>query len=379
MNNKLIPYRFILSTVLLFLFGGYMNQAQGEQKSTTNASGKAQASAVDAQSGRDFRDLSIFPNSEELLLVEVNEKKLPEHSRVLRYNLKQNSLQHYALPKGYAYTDAKISPSGNYIVMKRVKEVDVKDEAQVRETLSNPEIAIMKTDGTDFRVLKLNPGFKHAPVLSNDDSKVAYWRGSLRPPHSKSLASFFDIWEVDLKTGSDTLFAGNFEFFEGAQMQYLPEDHEILMHAYGPRAYAQSMSDYSKRYNDSHTYKASRGRTTLSEPILTEVYGSALPLIDLAGNLYFEGAGNDATSLLRKSPQGEIKRWIILRIDFASLFTTAVAPNGAYIVFIYPFTDTRPSEGKRGIGMLDTQISQWGTLSIPPLESSSPIVVKLAQ
>ncbi len=350
-----------------------MDHAKSEQKLISSASADV------APIGRDFRDLSIHPNSDELFLVEVNEKKLPEHSRVLRYNLKQNTLQHYVLPEGYAYTDAKISPSGNYIVMKRVKEVDLKDETKIRETLSDPEIAIMKTDGTDFRALKLSSGYKHGPILSNDDSKIAYWRGALRPPHSKSLASFFDIWEVDLKTGSDTLFAGNFEFFEGAQMQYLPGDDEILFHAYGPRVHAQSMSSYDKRYNHSHTYKASRGLTTLPEPILTEVYGSALPLIDRAGNLYFEGAGNDATSLLRKSPQEEIKRWIILRIDFASLFATAVAPNGAYIAFIYPFPDTRPSEGKRGIGMLDTQISQWGTLSIPPLESSSPIVVKLAQ
>lgn len=357
-----------------------MNQAQGEQKITTNASGNARVkSAVDAQSGRDFRDLSIHPNSEELFLVEVNEKKLPEHSRVLRYNLKQNTLQHYALPTGYAYTDARISPSGHYIVMKRVKEVDLKDEAKIRETLSNPEIAIMKTDGTDFRVLKLNPGYKHGPILSNDDSKIAYWRGALRKPHSKSLASQLDIWEFDLKTGADILFTGPFDFFEGGQMQYLPGDNEILFHAYGPRAHAQSMTEYDKRYNHSHTYKANRGLTTLPEPILTEIYGSANPMRDRAGNLYFEGAGNDATSLLRKSPQGEIKRWIILRVDFASLFTTVVAPNGAYIAFIYPLPDTRPAEGMHGVGMLDIQTSQWGTLTIPPLESSTPIVVKLAQ
>jgi hypothetical protein len=297
----------------------------------------------------------------------------------LRYNLKQNTLQHYALPKGYAYTDAKISPSGHFIVMKRVKEIDINDENKIRQTLDNPEIAIMKTDGTDFRVLKLTPGYKHGPILSNDDSKIAYWRGALRPPHSKSLASKLDIWEFDLKTGADVLFAGPFDFFEGAQMQYLPGDSEILFHAYGPLAYAQTMSDYSKRYNDSHTYKANRGLTTLPEPILTEVYGSALPLRDRANNFYFRGAGNDATSLLRKSPQGEIKRWIILRIDFASLFATAVAPNGGYVAFIYPLPDMRPSEGNYGIGTLETKTAQWGMLSIPPLESSTPIVVKLAQ
>lgn len=364
MNTKLTPYRFILATVLLFLFGGCMNQA---------------SSAVEAQSGRDFRDLSIFPNSEELLLVEVNEKKLPEHSRVLRYNLKKNTLQHYALPKGYAYTDAKISPSGNYIVMKRVKEVDVKDEAKVRETLSNPEIAIMKTDGTDFRVLPLTPGYKHGPILSNDDSKIAYWRGSLRKPHSKSLASQLDIWEFDLKTGADVMFAGPFDFFEGAQMQYISGNSEILFHAYGPLAQAQSMSAYSKRYNRSNVYQISRGQTTLSEPILTEINGAKYPLIDRVGNLYFGGDHpRTGASFFRKSSRGEVEQWVI-PVTFANIFNTAVAPNGAYIAFIYPLPETRQSEGKHGLGTLDTQTSQWGTLSVPPLESSTPIFVKLTQ
>lgn len=383
MNNKLIPYRFILSTVLLFLFGGCMNQAQGEQKSTTNASGKAQASAVDVQSGRDFRDLSIFPNSEELLLVEVNEKKLPEHSRVLRYNLKQNSLQHYALPKGYAYTDAKISPSGNYIVMKRVKEVDVTDEAKVRETLGNPEIAIMKSDGTDFRVLKLNPGFKHGPILSNDDSRIAYWRGTLRKPHSKSLASQLDIWEFDLKTGADVMFAGPFDFFEGAQMQYLPGDNEILFHADGPRAHAQFMSDYSKRYNRSQAYRVTRTQSKLPEPILTEVSHADYPTQGKNGDLILLGQ-SPTISLFKKSAQGQLTQWLAPKSFWGpnGITTIDVAANGAFIAFIYSLPDEhydRFKEKQTGIGMLIQNNSEWKTLSTPPLESSTPIVVKLAQ
>ena len=260
-----------------------MDHAKSEQKLISSASADV------APIGRDFRELSIHPNSEELFLIEVNEKKLPEHSRVLRYNLKQNTLQHYALPKGYAYTDAKISPSGNYIVMKRVKEVDIKDEEKIRESLSNPEIVMMKTDGTDLKVLKLNPGVKIAPVVSNDDKKIAYWRAELRPPHSKSFASRFDIWEYDLRTGADATFAGRFQFFEGAQMQYMPGDNEILFQAYGPRAYAQSMSDYDKRYNNSQSYRVTRGQTELPVPILTEVSYASFPTLGRNGDLFFIG------------------------------------------------------------------------------------------
>ena len=341
------------------------------------------SSTVDTPNGRDFRDLSIFPNSEELLLVEVNEKKLPEHSRVLRYNLKKNTLQHYDLPKGYAYTDAKISPSGNYIVMKRVKEVDLSDEEKIRETLDNPEIVIMKTDGTDFRALKLNPGYKHGPILSNDDSKIAYWRGALRPPHSKSLASKLDIWEFDLKTGADTLFAGHFEFFEGAQMQYLPGDNEIIFHAYGPRAHAQSMSDYDKRYNRSQAYRASRGQSQLPESILTEVNYASYPTIGRNGDFIFLGV-KPTFSLFKKSVQGPLTQWLIPHHFLGPNGLTAidVAATGSFIAFIYSLPDDhydRFKEKQSGIGMLIPNTSEWRTLSIPSLESSTAIVIKQAQ
>lgn len=339
--------------------------------------------AVDTPIGRDYRDLSVFPNSEELLLVEVNEKTLPEHSRVMRYNLKQNTLQHYVLPKGYVYTDAKISPSGNYIVMKRVKEVDVADEAHVRETLGNPELAIMKADGTDFKVLPLAPGYKHGPILSDDDSKIAYWRGALRKPHSKSLASQLDIWEFDLKTGTDALFAGQFDFFEGAQMQYVSGDNEILFHAYGPLAQAQTMSNYSKKYNHSQAYRVSRGQSQLPVPILTEVSHADYPTQGKNGELIFKGY-QPTSSFFIRGTQGKVTQWLAPKSFWGPNGVSAidVAANGTFIAFIYSLPDKHYDhfkEKQTGIGMLIPSDSQWGTLSIPALESSAPIVVKLAK
>lgn len=212
-GNRLL--RVITTIALVLALALSMSAFAGWFGSGGDGGKKAQKGVtVDEQHGRDFRSLSVSPNGEELLLVEVD-KKVPEYTRVLRYNLKQNSLQHYSLPQDYVYIDAKLSPSGKYIVMTRIPRLYSNFEAQMAETLESSEIAIMKADGTDFRVLKLSHGFKHEPILSNDDSKVAYWRGSLRPPHSKSLVYRLDIWEVDLKTRADTLFSGHFEFFEG--------------------------------------------------------------------------------------------------------------------------------------------------------------------
>ena len=60
--------------------------------------------------------------------------------------------------------------------------------------------------------------------------------------------------------------------------------------------------------------------------------------------------------------------------EFVNIISSGVAPDGSYVVFIYSYYGKGPS--LRGVGMLDTKTSQWGTLSIPPWDSSSPIAVK---
>lgn len=380
MTNENLVTTFILS---VFIFGGCMNQAQSEQKPIFNGFVNVQASSVDNHSDRDFRDLSIFPNNEELLLVEVNEEKLSEHSRVLRYNLKNNTLQYYALPKGYIYSDAKISPSGHYILMKRIKEVEINDEDKIRENLSNPEIVIMKSDGTDFRVLHLNPGYKHGPILSNDESKIAYWRGELRKPHSKSLVSQLNIWEFDLNTGTEVLFAGPFDFFEGGPMQYLFGDNEIIFKAYGPRVHAQSMSSYDKLYNDSQVYRVSRSQAKLPERILTEVNYASYPIQEKSGDTIFLGV-KPTISLFRKSSQGQLKQWLAPKNFWGpnGIFAIDVSTNGSFIAFVYSLPDEhyeRFKNKRTGVGILVMETSDWRTLIIPSLESSTPIAVKIAK
>jgi hypothetical protein len=357
----------IILLTAAFILGGIM--ISGCSNSTANLSENIQGEkVVDAQKGREFSSLSVYPNGEELLFVEVDEKRL--HSKVLRYNSKSGSLQHYNFPdEAYVYLQAKMSPSGKYIVMTRIPRLFSDYEAKMPNAMESAEIAIMKADGTDFKVLKLSPGFKHNAIVSNDDSKVAYWRGSLRPSHSKTLANRLDLWEVDLKTGADTLFAGPFEFFECGQMQYLPGNGEILATALAPRVQG---TKYLNKYNWSSVYKISRGQTNVPDPILTEFKSANYPVTDRAGNLYFRGE-RPGTSLFKKTPQGEIKQWE-MTAEFVNIISSGVAPDGSYVVFIYSYYGKGPS--LRGVGMLDTKTSQWGTLSIPPWDSSSPIAVK---
>jgi hypothetical protein len=127
-----------------------------------------------AKNGRDFDKVSIHPNSEDWLFIECSHELNPAGDcYVLRYSLKTQQLQRYQLPDGYLYSYASFSPQGHYIVASRAPKHDG-SEAQIQQSIENAEIVVMRSDGTDFRVLPLAKGRKLAPFMSQDETKIAY-------------------------------------------------------------------------------------------------------------------------------------------------------------------------------------------------------------
>ena len=329
-----------------------------------------------AIAGRNFRGLSAHPNGEDLLLGECSLQS-PDVCRVLKYNLRTGALQHYDLPKDYGYWHASFSPSGKYIVMMRVP--DPVGNANNLETLQRSEIVTMKSDGTDFRVVSLKPGYKDTPTMSDDDQLIAYWRGTVRPPGSKSLVSRKDIWQINLQTGNDELFTGPFQFFEGGPLQYLPGNQEILTRAWGPAVHAQSMGEYSRRINNSSVYQFKRGQTDLPLPLLAEVEFADYASINSKGGTYFYGV-RPTFSLFRKSKQGELTQWAFPRGVAGQDGITEVItlPSARYMLLIYGIpteTFSRSAPKQRRIGMLDMQTSTWLNLIVPAMAGSTPIAV----
>ena len=377
--------RWLLSIVLIALSMGVCMGSSESQQTMRNT--PELQFETDPMKGRDFREISMHPNGQELLFTEcVYDPKLDPAGdcHVLRYQLATKNLQRYALPAGYVYSTASFSSQGNYVLMSRVPKIGLSEE-KVRQAYENSEIVLMKTDGTDFKVLPLAKGDKLAPIMSPDEMRVAYWRATLRPPGSKSFSSEFDVWEVNLNTGQDSLYAGPFAFFERSRLQYLSQD-ELLVGAYGSitmlREHAQSMTEYEKKYNNSSVYRIKRGMTMLPEPILTEVAHASFPSVDKTGNLYFNG-DRPSLSLFRKTTQGEIEQWKWpLRYapgeSGGGWHDLVPAPDGSYIAFVYEIKGTATREGKRGVGLLMTHTSEWRILNIPSLQSSSQITVTTA-
>ncbi len=374
----LVAVSFLLMTI-----GGCMRSAASGQ-TAPNHSGESPLE-TDPTKGRDFRDISVHPNGEELLFTEcIYDPKVEPTGDcyVLRYHLPTKSLYRYALPTDYVYKSASFSPHGHSIIMNRVPKIGISPDA-VRQAHDQSEIAYMKVDGTRFRIVPLAKGNKVGPVMSDDETRVAYWRATLRPPGSKTFSSNFDVWEADLKTGYDQLFAGPFVFFERARLQYLSPD-ELLVGAYGPRAHAQSMTAYDKKYNSSSVYRIQRNLTKLPEPILTEVEYASFPSSDNARNLYFKGA-RPGIALFRKDLRGEIQQWgWPVRYgpgDWGGggWHDLAAHPGGSFIAFVYEIKGTSARDAKRRLGLLMMQTSEWRDLNIPSLQSSQLIPVTTAE
>lgn len=237
----------------------------------------------------------------------------------------------------------------------------------------------MKADGSDFRVLPLSLGLKAKPIMSNSEDKIAYWQGQLRDPNSKTFATRFDVWEIDLKLREDKIFAGPFQFYEVSQMQYMPTDTEILVGAYGPMSDAggeEYIGDYLKKYNSSAIYKFSRGQSALSAPLYSEkVEGITMPTMDHLGYLYYKGSLPGLHLFKANSLSVPLQQWV-QPLAFNYIRDLVVSPRGDFLMFIYTLQNYDYEDpNSDGIGRLDTADGTWQKIAIPKIVMAKVIAI----
>lgn len=374
-NNYQTPKTKQLALIFLMVLGvNFMSLAQvntGEKNSLIPP-------FMLEKNGRDFDKISVHPNNEEWLFTECsNEINKEGECYVLKFNTKTKQFIRYGLPENYLYSYASFSPKGNYIIMSRSPKHDGTEE-KMRQSFDNGQIAIMRADGTDFKVIPIPNGHNLSPIMSPDETKITYWRSSSqRPPGSKSRLVDFDMREYDLITKQDALFAGPFHFFEAGNSQYISED-EILISSYGPRKYAQSMGEYQNKFNGSQVYKLKRGAVDVPDPSLVDVEHARSPSIDRAGNIYLDGQRmpRPGSALFRKSLSGEVSLWTLPYLGPHGIRHLTVSPNGEYMLFVYVAEGADFYDKKNAIGQLNTLTGEWLPVNLPPVRSSMLITVK---
>lgn len=334
---------------------------------------------IPTKDGRGFDGLSIHPNNEEWVFTECSRELNPDgECHLLKYNPNTKLLQRLVLPEGYLYAHANFSPLGNYIVLDRIPRHDGSVE-KMKQSVENGQIVVLRSDGTDFQILPISKGRNLGPIMSPDETKIAFWhRKSLKTERYAGDWSDGEIFEYDLKSKQNILFAGPFHFASGVMSRYTSSDN-ILLQTYATID-TLSIHGYKKKFHNSEVYMLKRGSTVLPDPLFSDLNDATNPSADTVGNIYSVAwweSNKVGMSFFKKSSSGKIVYWPIPKaVGISGLRQLVAAPNGKYIAFIYVVQGARYSDQKNAIGILDTDCSAWFSVEFPHLRMSIPIAVK---
>lgn len=331
------------------------------------------------EGGRGYNAISIHPDGEHWLVSECTNRIEPKRfgCYLFLYSRTTKIYRRLDLPKDYDYSDAKFSPTGRWIVFVRSRVPKNTSREEMVRALSESEILMMRADGTDLRILAVPKGRIKAPVISPDESKVAYWVSRhARPTGSKTTFIDFDVHEFDIASNTDALFAGPYEFYLAEGLQYKTRD-EIVANAYGPAAFVSSMGKYQEKFGSSEIYFFRRGGQDFPTPAFPTIVSATYPSIGKDDRLYLLGSPRPhGKSIVEADLENAIRRWPIPQLGDQGIASITASPDGAYIVFVYPTTPIRSTDPKNGLGVFDLSEERWIPVSLPLPESASPLPVQ---
>ncbi|CUJ95777.1 Uncharacterised protein [Achromobacter sp. 2789STDY5608615] len=323
--------------------------------------------------GRRIRSLSVHPSGDDWLFVECSGPG-GERCDVMRYQRSSGKLFRYGLPEGYLYTHAHYSPHGHYVVMSR-RPVYGDSEADARRSVDDSQIALMRSDGSAFDILLLARGIKLSPFMSQDETRIAFWRsGRLLPPGRRLRLLDFDVWEFDRRSAAERPFGGTFAFVAGGQAQYLSDD-EILFHSFGPGDF---LSTYMNRYQGSQIYRMRRGVQEVPTPeVFPGIRNARIASMDDAGNQYLWGQTPESgLAVIRVSAQGARVGWQqALSFHPRELVCD---PHGGYVVALHSDQPFDPADRLAGISLLNIATGTWSPIPLPAWEDAEimPVTVR---
>lgn len=325
---------------------------------------------------RGFSWLSIHPDGERWLITECTDRLgQPLGSCYLfLYNRQTQLYQRYDLDPHYMYADGQFSPSGDTIVaVRRPRPTEITHEEKNRVYV-NAEILLMDVDGSNLRVLPIPQGFVKQPAMSPDGSKVAYWRAAkARRPGAKTWLTDFDLWEFDLVSGENRLFAGEHRFFLANGVQYASND-EVLANAEYPATTPITIFEYVKKYGSNKIYFLKRGVNELPPPAFSgakSVYSAAL---GANKRVYLLGAlPTHGNSIIEMEGDRVKQYWRVPHLSDTGISSLFGSTGAAYLLFSYSSVPIRAPSPATGIGMFDLRQERWLPVSLPMPELAAPL------
>ncbi len=330
-----------------------------------------------ATEGRRFGSISVHPDGEQWLITETVMKNHDAQSEVIwLYHLPTKSMRQYQLPGAYQYVFPRFSPSGRYVLMSRYPVPIDAGQKAFRRALTQSEIVMMNTDGTGFQVLPIPKGRIFMPVMSPDESKVAFWLAKKeRPPGERTILTNFTVFEFDVSTGSTRQFAGNFAFYEFHSLAYISND-QIVLGANG-LVEGDSFPHQSSDLAESQIFFQKRGVKEILNRSYTEFQGARDPTLDSLGNTYFKAEiKHIGISIVMQTIR---RKFVIWRVpgSAADILKIYADPTGNYLAVLYLLPTSYGSPVRRqrlgSIALFDVKKEIWVNV-MPPLYQTADLI-----
>lgn len=317
---------------------------------------------------RGFSWLSIHPDGERWLITECTDRL--GHALggcyLFLYNRKTQVYQRYDLDPNYMYAYGQFSPTGNAIVAVRRPLPIANTHEEKYRIYSSSEIVLMNIDGSGLRVLPIPKGFVKQLAMSPDETKVAYWRAAkARQPGAKTWLTDFDLWEFDMASGDNRLFAGMHRFFLADGVQYISAN-EVLAHADSPSETPMNIFEYHSRFGYNQIYFLKRGASELPSPAFVAVKSVSAATLVGERRVYLLGEPPPyGISIVEMEGDSVRQRWRIPDFTTDGISSVFGSPAGSYLLFIYSSTPPSALEPSTGLGMFDLQKERWLSIFLP--------------
>ena len=328
-----------------------------------------QDSSANDSLGFSYAAISFTPDSQKLVFTRCKADDTDCYIHI--YDLKTKALSYYRPPKDQNWYAAKFSPSGKQVVFvlaPRVPDAESSaGDSRLYTDWSKSQIAIMDADGRNIRLLTKHSGLKLLPNFSWSGKKVIYVQGEMRKPGAKTMASKWDVFEINLETGVNNQLTG-FKFYQIGRPSYLPGDDRFVVHALGPGKIpgvkdavdSTYLRGFEKNFNNSRVYvfDAKPGAQKL-EPLFSQFLNASNPGVDSYGNLYFSAqpSSADRFRLFQSNTKSALHSWYLPNMQPRY---TEVSPDGRYWAVISP---AAYPDDLNGIHLFEMASDKWETVS----------------
>ncbi|WP_310438837.1 hypothetical protein [Sulfuricurvum sp.] len=312
----------------------------------------------------DIRNPRFSPDGKQIVF-DIANASFYERIRIYLYNLETKELSTYKAPDGQSFEMASFSDDGKKLVFitSPIGDRNSSVYKQRNEILLDYQIATMNVDGTDMQVLTSDKHLKIFPAFSHKGDKVIFAMAEKIRDKGATPASFYNLWELDLKKGKGTMFMGKrFSFYQMGYSTYFNDDETVLMAGDGPMdnlPNGVNFRSFSDETNNSNVYQIKRAQAELNMPILMKFLSSNNATMDKNENIYFYADEKKEGLKLRKlGTNGQFSKWDFPIKQGGTPMGMSVSKDGKYVTYCFTSSISQ-------LMLLDTNTGVWSEIVLP--------------